>query len=386
MSSRTFIAGLIALLGSHLISGCSSSSTPYIFDLPAHFPEPSVPETSPLTVEKIELGRHLFYDTRFSSTGKTSCATCHQQSLAFTDGKAVAEGDTGEFHPKGTMSLTNVAYNSRLMWAQPLLDDLAQQSLLPMLNEDPVEMGVTESLMDSILAELDNDPVYQDLFAQAFPEEGEPVSTPSISEAIASFERTLISAQAPFDRYLDGEVGALTPSAIRGMNLFFSEGFECFHCHGGFNFTDSSAHSGAPIAEFAFHNTGLYNIDGAGAYPSPNTGIHDITGKDEDMGRYRAPTLRNIALTAPYMHDGSIATLSEVLDHYAAGGRTIEEGPHAGDGSKNPFKSEFISGFVLTEPEREDMLAFLESLTDQAFIQNPAFSDPFAQESDQPPP
>jgi cytochrome c peroxidase len=129
-----------------------------------------------------------------------------------------------------------------------------------------------------------------------------------------------------------------------------------------------------------YHNTGLYNVDGKGAYPEPNTGVYSVTLDPEDMGKFKAPTLRNIAVTAPYMHDGSIATLSEVLDHYAAGGRTIAAGPNKGVGSKNPLKDPLVQGFELSKQQRADVIAFLESLTDEAFLTDPAFADPFADE------
>ena len=148
-------------------------------------------------------------------------------------------------------------------------------------------------------------------------------------------------------------------------------------CHGGFNFTDSADHAGKPTPEIGFHNTGLYNIDGDGAYPPENTGTYEITGNPEDMGRFRAPTLRNIAITGPYMHDGSIVSLEDVVDHYAAGGRTISEGPRAGVGADSPLKSEFIVGFVITEEEKTDLVNFLRSLTDENFLTNPAYADPF---------
>ncbi len=128
--------------------------------------------------------------------------------------------------------------------------------------------------------------------------------------------------------------------------------------------------------EIAFHNTGLYNVDGRGSYPPPNTGVHAVTGDLADMGRFKAPTLRNIALTAPYMHDGSVRTLDEVLSHYAAGGRRVTQGPTRGDGSKSPLKSRFITGFTLTPGDRTDLIAFLNSLTDELFIKDPRFSNP----------
>ena len=137
------------------------------------------------------------------------------------------------------------------------------------------------------------------------------------------------------------------------------------------------------FTEIAFHNTGLYNIDGNGAYPADNTGVQEITQNAEDMGRFRAPTLRNIALTAPYMHDGAIATLEDVIDHYAAAGRTILTGPDAGVGSENPLKSPFIKGFSLSTTEKQDLLAFLQSLTDETFISNPALSNPNAADDQQ---
>ena len=122
----------------------------------------------------------------------------------------------------------------------------------------------------------------------------------------------------------------MSESALRGLDLFFNERFECFHCHGGFNFSDGVTHAGTVVEEVGFHNTGLYNIDGRGGYPEPNRGLFEHTEDRSDMGRFRAPTLRNITVTAPYMHDGSAATLDDVLDHYAAAGRTIDSGPHAG--------------------------------------------------------
>ncbi len=169
----------------------------------------------------------------------------------------------------------------------------------------------------------------------------------------------------------------MSVSAKRGEELFFSERLECFHCHGGFNFTGTVDNVGRGFAEVEFHNTGLYNIGGKGGFPKENPGLREFTQRAEDEGKFKAPTLRNIALTAPYMHDGSIATLEGVLEHYAAGGRTITAGPHAGVGSTNPNKSEFINGFELTAQERQDVIAFLNSLTDSTFIRDLRFSDPW---------
>jgi cytochrome c peroxidase len=201
----------------------------------------------------------------------------------------------------------------------------------------------------------------------------------TIVKAIASFVRTLISGRSAFDRYIyEGEDSALSESALRGFELFFSEKIECHHCHNGFNFTTSVRFAGQVFDEIDFQNTGLYNIDGMGGYPPPNTGLHEISGKPADMGKFKPPTLRNLAYTAPYMHDGSIATLEEVLDHYAAGGRTIHEGPNAGVGSANPYKSIFVRGFTLREQEKTDVLNFLDSLNDDELVNDPRLSNPFA--------
>jgi cytochrome c peroxidase len=161
------------------------------------------------------------------------------------------------------------------------------------------------------------------------------------------------------------------------MELFFSERLECFHCHGGFNFTDSTTHANANVDRFGYHNTGLFNVDGNGAYPSDNTGLFDMTGERRDMGRFKAPSLRNVAVTAPYMHDGSVATLEEAIDNYARGGRLLSDGPNAGDGRLSPFKSEFVSGFELSAEERADLIAFLKSLTDDTLLADERFADPF---------
>jgi len=164
------------------------------------------------------------------------------------------------------------------------------------------------------------------------------------------------------------------------MDLFFSERLECFHCHGGFNFTDSSTHSNALVESAGFHNTGLYNIDGNGTYPEGNAGLYDLTGQARDMGRFRAPSLRNVTLTAPYMHDGSVGSLDAVIDHYERGGRMVEGGPFQGDGARNPYKSEFLVGFRLTPEERQDLLDFLAALTDTRVLDDPRLADPFVAE------
>jgi cytochrome c peroxidase len=339
-------------------------------------PLPVVPADNPMSSSKVQLGRWLFYDTRLSVNGTTSCASCHQQALAFTDGRPVSVGATGERHPRSSMSLVNAAYASRLTWANSLIASLEAQALTPMFGDDPIEMGLGGH-EDRMLATLSSDARYERLFREAFPHSNDPVTVLNTVRAISAFVRSIVSFRAPFDRYLAGDDSAISESAKRGEALFFSERLECFHCHGGFNFTDSTTHEDARVEQVGYHNTGLYNLGNTGAYPPNNIGLADITGERRDMGRFRAPTLRNIAVTAPYMHDGSIATLDGVIDHYARGGRRIEDGAYAGDGRVNPFKSEFLRGFELSDPERADLIAFLESLTDEAALTDPRWSSPW---------
>lgn len=324
---------------------------------------------------KVELGRMLFYDVRLSGNKTQSCGSCHKQELAFTDGLAQPKGSTGQLHPRSSMGLTNIAYASTITWANPLLESLEEQALLPMFGTDPVELGLADK-EDELISRLKADEFYPKMFKDAFGGAGE-INLDHITKAIGAFERSLISFDSPYDRYIAGDRDAMTESAKRGMGLFFSEKTECFHCHGGFNFSDAVDHDGKAFNERPFHNNGLYSLDAVGTYPEPNQGLFEFSGDLKDMGRFKAPTLRNIEVTAPYMHDGSIATLEDVVDHYARGGRLIEEGDNAGDGSKNPHKSQFVQGFVLSDEERVDLLAFLKSLTDQTFLTNPKHADPF---------
>ena len=338
-------------------------------------PLPTVPADNPMNDAKVELGRWLFYDTRLSVNQTMSCASCHIQALAFTDARPRSLGATGAAHPRSSMSLVNVAYGSRLTWANPLLDRLEDQALTPLLGDNPVEMGMGGH-EPQIVDLLRNEPRYSQLLERAFPADADPHSVINAVRSISAFVRTIISFESPYDKYLAGYEAAISDSAERGMELFFSERLECFHCHGGFNFTDSTTHANERVDRVGFHNTGLYNLGNSGAYPEDNTGLFDMTGERRDMGRFKAPTLRNVAVTAPYMHDGSIATLDEVIDHYQRGGRLIEEGPNAGDGRVSPFKSEFVRPFELSADERRDLIAFLESLTDQNVLRNDRWSNP----------
>jgi cytochrome c peroxidase len=358
---------VLALAIAALLSGCASTPRfveedpdAYQWDLPAGFPKPVVPKDNPMSAEKVELGERLFFDTRLSGNQTFSCASCHKPELAFTDGLARAKGSTGEIHPRGSMSLLNVAYSLSFNWGDPQKESLEEQMLVPMFGEEPVELGLA-GMEKELVARLASDDDYQRMFAAAFPDARRPIKVKNIVKAIASYERSLVSGDSPYDRLVFWEDDSeFSVAARRGMELFFSHRTRCGECHAGFNFSGAVTFEGAAPARPDFHNTALYNLDGDGGYPERNRGVWEFTGEPEDMGRFRPPSLRNIELTAPYMHDGSIATLEEVIDHYAAGGR-------AGEG--NPLKSELLSGFEISEAERNELLAFLRSLTDRRFVE-----------------
>jgi len=343
------------------------------WQLPAWVPAPNIPADNPMTAAKVELGRYLFYDKRLSLDETMACGTCHQQEKAFTDGRATAPGVNGEFGLRSAMSLVNLAYLPSLTWANPLMKRLETQALVPIFGSHPVEMGM-EGKEDLLISRLSRDDDYVRMFAEAFPALDGIISLNTITKAIASFERSLLSFNAPYYRYkYQGETAALSDAAKRGESLFFGERFECYHCHGGLSFTDNLVHSRLPFEELGFHNTGLYNIDGRGSYPKDNPGIREVTDNPADEGKFRTPTLLNIALTAPYMHDGSIDTLEAVLTrHYARRGKSVSDGQ-----GLNPLRNPLMVGYAFSYNEIDDLLAFLNSLTDEAFLANPAFSDPY---------
>jgi cytochrome c peroxidase len=347
--------------------------------LPQHFQEPAIPDFNPLTAEKIALGRHLFYDPRLSGNGTQACASCHLQEHAFADTATTPSGSTGEVLARNSQGLANAAYPATLTWGNNVLLELEDQLRVPLLADNPTELGISDGNRAEVLRRFEDDPRYQELFARAFPDEEPGVTVNKIVFALASFVRTMTSGDSPYDRYSNGDPTALTEQQIRGLRLFNSERLECFHCHSGVHFSTSyrDARTTPDTATYPFFNTGLYNVGGDGSYPAFNQGIFELTQNPFDRGKFRPQSLRNVALTAPYMHDGSIATLREVLLHYARGGRSIESGPYAGDGRTNPLKSGLIRGFTISEEEIQDVLAFLESLTDPGFLTREDLSDPF---------
>mgnify|MGYP000020274008 CR=1 FL=1 len=350
-----------------------------LLQLPEHMPTPAVPAFNPLTIDKIELGRFLFYDTQLSANQTQSCASCHFQSLAFADGVQAPLGSTGHQLVRNSQGLSNVAYNATFTWASNSLVELEDQLNIPIRADNPIELGVTDAVLDTVLERFASDADYQNRFAKAFPESDSGVTMNKVIFSLGSFVRSMVSANSRYDQYLMGDKTALTEQEIRGFQLFNGEKFECFHCHGGVNFTNSyrDAKTADDATQFPFFNNGLYNVGGDGSYPESDQGLFDATLDPQHKGLFRPPSLRNIELTAPYMHDGSIASLRDVVLHYARGGRLTEFGVNAGDGAQSPLKSGLVTGFDATEQEIDDVIAFLKALTDDDFISNPKFSNPF---------
>jgi cytochrome c peroxidase len=373
-----------ALIPFAAVAVLAQAPPPYQWNLPNGFPQPRVPADNPMTRQKVTLGWYLFYDMRLSANQTQSCASCHQQARAFTDGKPVGVGSTRQAHTRNVMSLVNVAYNSSLTWANPGMTRLEDQALVPMFGDHPIELGLAPDGRQ-LLQRLRIEPEYQQMMPAAFPDDADPFTLSNVTHAIASFERTIISGRSPYDRYhFDRDDSAISAAAKRGEQLFYGSSLSCFRCHGGFNFSDATDFEGRrgetdlEEGDGGFRNTGLYNLKGPFSYPASNTGVYAITKRPADMGMFRVPTLRNIALTAPYMHDGSVATLEDVLAHYAAGGRTIASGRNSGIGHDNPNKSPIVRGFPLSTDQRDDVIAFLNTLTDTVLLKDPQFSDPWA--------
>ncbi|QRF90591.1 di-heme enzyme [Alcaligenes faecalis] len=370
------VALTLAWITGSALAGATNHQGDWTWVLPSHVPEPRVPEHNPMSKAKVELGRHLFYDTRLSVNNSVSCASCHVQQRAFTDGRPTAIGATGEHTHRNALGLANSAWHGTYNWANPATVSLEQQMETPLFGDDPIEMGVNDGNRQEILKRLRSEPVYPPLFKTAFEHDAEPLTMANIIKAISAFQRSMVSVDSRYDRYLQGQ-DALTESEERGMTLFFGEKAECHHCHGSFNFNDQVVHKRSRFLEMPFHNDGLYNLDGKGAYPFPNRGVFESTALPQDMGAFRAPSLRNVEVTGPYMHDGSVATLAEVIEQYSQGGRLIDKGPYKGDGRLNPYKSGLISKIDFSEQEKEDLLNFLKTLTDQTFLNTPTLSNPW---------
>jgi cytochrome c peroxidase len=247
----------------------------------------------------------------------------------------------------------------------------------PITGDSPIELGTTKDKEAEVLSRFENNETYQKMFKEAFPDVANPFTMEYIVKAIASFSRTLNSFNSPYDKYLRGDKTALNESQIKGMNLFMGEEAECFHCHDGNNFSDSTADLKSYYVTQFFHNIGLYNVNGDGSYPFGNQGLYEITKDNNDKGRFKAPTLRNVEFSFPYMHDGSMATLEEVIELHSNGGRVITSGVNAGDGRTNPYQDADFASRNFTTEQKDDLVNFLKALSDREFINNPKISNPF---------
>jgi cytochrome c peroxidase len=328
------------------------------------------------TAEKqVELGHYLFFDRRLSVNNTRSCGTCHNPEFAFTDGYKRSLGAYADLHQRNTQPVFNLLFLKYLTSSDSSLHFAQQQMQNPLFNQHPVEMGMTGN-EKKILLKIIDDKRYQSLFAEAFPGQQNPISVTNIITSISQFIYTIRSERSSYDRFISGDSNALTAGQRRGKQLFFSSQLQCATCHGGFNFSTPSLLTAAGDTQYYF-NTGLYNVGNRNTYPEYDKGLYQHTKQIKDNGAFRVPTIRNLAFTAPYFHDGSAATLDEVIRIYESGGRVLLQGEYKGDGRKNIFKHSLITGFSLNSQERKELISFLLSLSDSSVITNPAYANPF---------
>jgi len=298
-----------------------------ILDVPVGFPYPNIPSDNKPTLNRIALGEKLFFDPILSRDSSISCGSCHLPGLKFTDGVALSLGISGRHAMRNAMTILNVAYQPYSFWDGGV-PNLEQQVLAPI--ENPNEMDFDVNLA---VERLRNNKDYVADFQKSYSLEP---SVYTLTRAIACYERTLFTGKSKYDRFVyEGDSFALNTSEKNGMIMFFNEEADCFHCHVDYNFTD-----------FSFQNNGLYSV-------YPDSGRARITGNASDVGKFKVPSLRNVELTAPYMHDGSIATLEEVVEHYNSGGQ-----PH-------PNKSNVVRPKNLSPQQKQDLVNFLKALTDE---------------------
>jgi cytochrome c peroxidase len=295
---------------------------------PKYFPKPEIPLDNLPTKNRIALGKQLFFDPILSRDSTISCGSCHIPEQKFQDNKRFSTGIQGRVGKRNAPSIINIAYQDFFFFWDGGVSTLELQVLAPIENHLEMDMDPLQ-----VVERLKKQPNYVAKFKEAYGTEPTPFA---LTRAIANFERSIIGGTSKFDRYDSiANPNVFNESEKRGMDLFFNETGDCFHCHGGFNFTDNS-----------FHNTGLYEV-------YPDSGRALVTGIFLQVGSFKSPSLRNVALTAPYMHDGSLATLEEVLEHYNTGGK------------KHPFKSKLMRPLGLTEQDKKDLINFLKTLSDE---------------------
>ncbi len=377
LRSRTPLL-FIAVLSSILLMSCSSENnttpedpatydpTPYALDTKGLPPPPGLPADNPLTVQGVQLGRMLFYEKMLSKDGSQACADCHVQADAFTDIRRFSIGVEGLPGKRQAMSVFNMAWRppGRTQPGAPnrggffwdgRAELLRHQSLMPI--QDPLEMNET---LENAIAKLQSEQRYRDQFIRAF--DTDTITEDLMSKAMEQFMFTIVSGNSKFDQVQRGSA-QFTESEQRGHDLYFAEvepslnqkGAECFHCHGGVNFSNNQ-----------FMNNGL------DAPPQwSDLGRYEVTGNDRDRARFLATSLRNIELTAPYMHDGRFQTLEEVIDHYNTG---VRQSPTL----ELPLMQFNVrpGGLGLNEQDKQDLVAFLKTLTDQDLLTEPEYAAP----------
>lgn len=348
------VLGAAAFVG---VVACASVTTPLLTTSEsepwiAADAQPPHPANNPPTPIKIELGRRLFYDGDLSWDGTMSCATCHEQKRGFTDPNKTRPGFDGQPGERNIQTLANVGWFRSLTWGGPQVDTLEHQALIPIEGFVPVEMGFGGRPEGLLAQRLKDQACYPELFAAAFPERGGKIDMDTITMALSAFQRALVSLDAPYDRWRRGDAGAISDQAKRGAELF--EDKQCATCHAGPHFTDSAL-AGRKAME-SFHRLSWPTEEGA------DTGLARITQKPEDAGKFRTPSLRNVALSAPYMHDGVAATLADAIRHHYADAR-------AGDARLT---------LSVGDNDVADLVAFLETLTDHGFITDARFARPAA--------
>jgi len=368
VAAPALIAASLAVVAA---AGCNSrprAATPIPgFQAPFVFGRFQVPDENPLTVESVELGRRLFYDPRLSANGAVSCSTCHIQRLAFTDGRARSVGVSGKPLAFNSMTLANLMWGPQHFFWNGRADTLEDQAMVPIQHADEMAQDTGR-----LVAELSADAAYRAMFETAYGE----VSAKAVARALASFERTLISSHSRYDQFLRGEV-VLSPDEELGRKLFMAHpdvkvslrGANCIDCHSQF------VTAGFTARYDGFSNNGLDDEE----HLQP--GLQAVTGNPKHRGLFKVPSLRNVELTAPYMHDGRFQTLEDVLDHYDSGVKysstlssLIVEADNRGEAASGRISLHLTAG------EKAAIIAFLRTLTDRDFVTAERFSDPFARE------
>jgi cytochrome c peroxidase len=338
---------------------------------------------NPFSAEKAKMGRYFFYDRRLSVNQSKACASCHAPNFSFTDGYRRSIGALGDNVQRNAPTLINIVFNKYLTAADSTLHFPEQQINNPMFHYQPVELG-WKGNEHIIIDRLKKDSLYNRRLPMLFPGDREPFTIKNIQDCITSFIKTILSFEAPYDRYIyNKDTTALSAAQIRGMKLFFSNELHCSNCHGGINFSTPALTDKSGNPDY-YQNTGLYNINSKGAYPVNDCGLFELTRQPADIGKFRVPTLRNLAFTAPYLHDGTAAGLEDIIAIYQNGGRNITTGASRGDGRKNQYKNPLIQGFIIKEQEKKDLIGFLLSLSDSSSCNNPVYSNPFTRDETHP--